>query len=741
MLRNGCRWIVFCLAVLWSAPVLAGATDIYPVDDMSLDNGWFFDVPAEAMFDGKLNLTVHRNGNQVGTRPLSQLVLNNCTISAKIKINSATDDCHGQLGVASGRDLGPNTFPHGVFISYGYGTSGGYRFLITDSLTGEEVFTAGPTTRIQVSSGVEYTVSLVVDGRSAILSVKDGGIDVPGSPLNATLRAPLSSYWPLNQVLIGRPHTTTTSSQTSASIDDVWVTSTDAAWAPPLKWTVQTLDPLPAARHNHGAILLPNGKVLVAGGIVSGSATKTCLLFDPAAVAGSRWAAASPMSAARHSHGKGMVLLPNGKVLVTGGYDSGPLTSAELYDPGTDNWSNAGTGTMPYAYADHSAILLPNNKVLVAGGRGTGMSYNKVCCLYDPDTNSWQTTGSSTDERTHAGFARLSNGKILAAGGATSGANISTSELYDTFSGTWSTTGSFIQPPAARYPGTAMLLVTGEVLAAGGNAAGCATTELYNVNFGSWMAGSPATADLTHTKTQATLPDGRILFMTTNAAASCLIYDPFAGTWTTPAVPFNLGIATEMTALADGRILIAGGWAGGSVTTCEIFEPDGTSVVAKPVISPPGGSFSGTVNVTITCSTPTPISIYYTTDGITEPTEGGPNSILYTVPFPVATTTTIKAKAFKAAVTESDTAFADFFIDTVEIEPDRWSVSVLEGSTANLQVKLSRQPAANVQVTATMLNATDPDLTLTSGGALTFTPTNWSMPQTLTLAQLPQHHV
>src|SRR6266850_2324949 len=60
-------------------------------------------------------------------------------------------------------------------------------------------------------------------------------------------------------------------------------------------------------------------------------------------------------------------LLPNGKVLVAGGDNtSGYLASAELYDPTSGTW--AATGSLNTARDAHTASLLPNGKVLVAGG-------------------------------------------------------------------------------------------------------------------------------------------------------------------------------------------------------------------------------------------------------------------------------------------------------------------------------------------------------------------------------------
>ena len=65
-------------------------------------------------------------------------------------------------------------------------------------------------------------------------------------------------------------------------------------------------------------------------------------------------------------------LLPNGKVLIAGGYnnDNGLngtfLASAELYDPTAGTFTV--TGSMSVARCNHTATLLPNGMELIAGG-------------------------------------------------------------------------------------------------------------------------------------------------------------------------------------------------------------------------------------------------------------------------------------------------------------------------------------------------------------------------------------
>ena len=73
-------------------------------------------------------------------------------------------------------------------------------------------------------------------------------------------------------------------------------------------------------------------------------------------------------------------LLPNGLVLVAGGLGEVliNLASAELYDPASETWSV--TGTLNIARSRHGATLLDNGMVLVEGGSS---SDNTSAELYD----------------------------------------------------------------------------------------------------------------------------------------------------------------------------------------------------------------------------------------------------------------------------------------------------------------------------------------------------------------------
>ena len=131
---------------------------------------------------------------------------------------------------------------------------------------------------------------------------------------------------------------------------------------------------LATARYLHTATLLPNGKVLVAGGSNNNSFNNNSVelasaeLYDPAS---GTWTATGSLATARDSGTA--TLLPNGNVLVAGGVSgtNSSLANAEMYDPTSGTWM--ATGSLATGRSLHTATSLANGKVLVTGGyNGTG---------------------------------------------------------------------------------------------------------------------------------------------------------------------------------------------------------------------------------------------------------------------------------------------------------------------------------------------------------------------------------
>jgi hypothetical protein len=213
----------------------------------------------------------------------------------------------------------------------------------------------------------------------------------------------------------------------------------------------------------HTATLLPDGRVLVAGGSAfggHGQAVRAAELYDPASRS---WTATKSMIDARWGHTA--TLLPNGRVLIAGGFVGvGSLASAELYDPKDQSW--AATGSMDTGRAKFTATLLLDGTVLVAGS-----GPRRSAELFDPASGSWAATATTVEWRTNDATAtRLLDARVLLTGGGcgcpADEVSLASAEMYDPASRTWVLIDDGLR---ARSSYTATLLLDGGVLFVGGS--------------------------------------------------------------------------------------------------------------------------------------------------------------------------------------------------------------------------------------------------------------------------------
>jgi hypothetical protein len=326
--------------------------------------------------------------------------------------------------------------------------------------------------------------------------------------------------------------------------------------------TLKPVGPMLAARESHTATLLPDGKVLIAGGGDRNAVLASAELFDPAT---GGFSLTGSMTTPRGAHEA--TLLPNGKVLITGGMDGrhNLLASAEIYDPVTRRFTP--TGGMRIAREAHRATLLPNGKVLVTGGLSPEWPRQKLAEIYDPATGAFSPVGEMTTPRADHTATLLANGQVLLGAGST-GRSINeavtdSAELFDPATNRFIATGNLAAP---RHKHAAVRLRDGKVLVIGGADSRLRgfynSAELYDPATGKFSpTGAMSVARYKIREAAALLVDGRVLIA--GGGTRLEIYDPATGVFS--LLPDRVTTAlrySTTTLLGAGTALIAGGYGG-----------------------------------------------------------------------------------------------------------------------------------------------------------------------------------
>jgi hypothetical protein len=323
-------------------------------------------------------------------------------------------------------------------------------------------------------------------------------------------------------------------------------------------------------RYNATSTLLPNGNVLIAGGLnTSGSALNSVEIYNSS---NNTFTINTPlMNTAREN--ATAVLLANGNVLIAGGDAGGKgFSSTEIYNPISNTFASSNSTPIMNAGRTKATItLLPNNNVLIAGGL-SGLFDKKLDSteIYNSTSGSFMAANMTpimTTARYDATSTLLNSGNVLILGG--DDVFPSTTEIYSYISNTF-TNGS-TSPIANIISATATLLPNNNVLVAGGvvvSGQPLNNTEIYNPVSNIFLNNTPSLNTARYDATATLLPNNYVLIAggegtSSGILASTEFYNPSNNTFAPisgTAVMNNERTEATATLLNSGKVLIAGGF-------------------------------------------------------------------------------------------------------------------------------------------------------------------------------------
>jgi hypothetical protein len=352
------------------------------------------------------------------------------------------------------------------------------------------------------------------------------------------------------------------------SVNSAWM---PLVWKPERKgWT--KIPPLPdcaGARYLHTATALPNGNVLIAGGLcdvqvfgntggLSAGGYTSLWLWSSTS---ENWETAPPLNDPRIFHSA--TLMQDGSVLFVGGESDPALSAAD--EPVLDSverYDGKSVTRLPslhVARARHTATLLGNGTVLVAGGMDRNGHAIDAVELWDPLLRTWSALPPLNTARYAHTAALLDDGRVMVAGGiGPDGRALNSVEFWDPATSRWSI-GSPLPRAASHH--AMVKLPDGNVLLVGGTSAFSPYPVdwalLWNLFTGDWRPAGTAQPDeqndLVYPPTLVPSNDGSVLVFGTRRIlrwqSSAAMQSSGQPTWRS---------ATAMTALADGDLMVIG---------------------------------------------------------------------------------------------------------------------------------------------------------------------------------------
>jgi hypothetical protein len=287
----------------------------------------------------------------------------------------------------------------------------------------------------------------------------------------------------------------------------------------------------------------------------------------------------------------GAAVLPDGRLLVSGGEYGDGQNQIEIYDPNLNTWTPiAKPSFLSDNITDNSIQVLPNGNVLM----GTGL-YGELG-IYNPTTNTWtQAASFPTNWLNEVTFCILPDGSIFGLG---TGGGADQGYRYVPSLNQWISAGSSPVPLNTGEGGPIVELPDGKLFMTGDDQNGVLNSAIYTppttlTGTGSWQAGPviPVTAvGAEADQALAALPNGQVLIPAQNGASGndveFFLYNESSNSVTQLTnVPSGLQNSTwfylTTLELPTGQTWIT---TGGS--TAYLFNPDGSaSAASMPTIS------------------------------------------------------------------------------------------------------------------------------------------------------------
>jgi hypothetical protein len=396
----------------------------------------------------------------------------------------------------------------------------------------------------------------------------------------------------------------------------------------------------------HTATALPNGRILIAGGLCDAprmaddhsplSAYDKLSLWDSTT---RKWEAAPSLAVGRLHHSASV--MADGSVMLVGGMrDPAVHTAAASVLDSVERYSDGRVAALPplhVARARHTATPLADGGLLVVGGLDQDDKPSAAVERWDPAIHAWRQAPPLARPRYNHTATRLQDGRVLVAGGISQdGEPIGSTEIWDPVQQQWSSGAPLLLPLQGH---AAALLNNGDVLVIGGatvHAAPVSFAMLWDRSreewrpagflqsdglddkqvfpyalvpradgsvhvFGDrwiaqWQPAGEASATVplyaareNHTTTL--LHDGRVLLAGGRVGHAFVdwaeIYDPASGRFTATARMPHARHSHSALVLDDGRVVVAGGW----IRTPD--EPNQALAHAPEVWDPASGRWSG----------------------------------------------------------------------------------------------------------------------------------------------------